>query len=218
MKLTFNGHACVTLEASDGRVVVMDPYRSGAFGGKLSHAPVQVRADVVTITHYHVDHSHVGPELADSDGVLPPVVDRSGRAAGFDFTVRTTYHDRVGGTHMGLTGMVSFEIDGLRVAHLGDIGCPLTAEDVAALGPIDVLLWPVGGTYTLGPEDAPMVLDALKPTLAIPLHFEHPRCQLGMAPVEALFEHVPGCQRLGGSSVSTDEGLPEGVVVLEPAL
>ncbi len=118
MRLTFNGHACVTLEASDGRVVVMDPYRSGAFGGKLSHAPLEIAANVVTVTHYHVDHSHVGPELADADGVLPPVIDKTGSAAGFDFLVRTTYHDRVGGTHMGLTGMVVFTIDGLRVAHL----------------------------------------------------------------------------------------------------
>ena len=113
-----------------------------------------------------------------------------------------------------------FEVDGVRVAHLGDIGCPLTAEDIAALGPVDLLLWPVGGTYTLGPEDAPMVLEALKPTLAIPLHFEHPRCQLGMQPIEALFEHVPSYQRIGGSSVSTDEGLPDsggGEVVGQPA-
>ena len=78
MKLTFNGHACVTLESSDGRTVVMDPYRSGAFGGKLSHAPLCVAADVVTVTHYHVDHSHVGPELAGPDGVLPPIIDRTG--------------------------------------------------------------------------------------------------------------------------------------------
>ncbi|MGB0588582.1 MAG: MBL fold metallo-hydrolase [Myxococcota bacterium] len=218
MKLTFNGHACVTLVASDGRTVVMDPYRSGAFGGRLSHAPLRIAADVVTVTHYHVDHSHVGPELADEDGVLPPIVDRSGSAAGFDFVVRMTYHDRVGGTHMGMTGMVAFEIDGLRVAHLGDIGCDLTPEDVAALGPIDILLWPVGGTYTLGPEDAQGVLTALKPRLAIPLHFEHPRCQLGMQPIEALLPHLDAFERPGDSGFDTEEGLPTGVLVLEPAL
>jgi len=218
MKLTFNGHACVTLEASDGRTVVMDPYLSGAFDGKITHAPVKVRADVVTVTHYHVDHSHVGPDLAGPDGILPPTIDHTGRAAGFEFTVRTTYHDRVGGTHMGLTGMVAFEIDGLRVAHLGDIGCDLTPEDIAALGPVDILLWPVGGTYTLGPEDAPAVLEGLKPGLAIPLHFEHPRCQLGMQPIEALFEHVPDYQRPGVSTLNTEDGLTSGVVILEPAL
>lgn len=218
VKLTFNGHACVTLVASDGRTVVMDPYRSGAFGGKLSHAPLCVPADVVTVTHYHIDHSYVGPELARADGQLPPIIDRSGTAAGFDFSVRMTYHDRVGGTRMGMTGMVSFEIDGLRVAHLGDIGCDLSTEDVAALRPVDVLLWPVGGTYTLGPEDAPAVLAALEPTLAIPLHFEHPRCQLGMQPIEALFAYIDAYERPGVSSVDFAEGLPTGVLVLEPAL
>ena len=218
MKLTFNGHACVTLESSDGRTVVMDPYRSGAFGGKLSHAPLCVAADVVTVTHYHVDHSHVGPELAGPDGVLPPVIDRTGSAAGFDFVVRVTYHDRVGGTHMGMTGMIAFEIDGLRVAHLGDIGCDLTPEDVAALGPVDILLWPVGGTYTLGPEDAQGVLDAISPKLAIPLHFEHPRCQLGMEPIESLLDCLEDYERPGISSIDTADGLASGVLVLEPAL
>ena len=218
MKLTFNGHACVTLESSDGRTVVMDPYRSGAFDGKLSHAPLCVAADVVTVTHYHVDHSHVGPELAGPDGVLPPIIDRTGSAAGFDFTVRVTYHDRVGGTHMGMTGMIAFEIDGLRVAHLGDIGCDLTPEDVAAIGPVDILLWPVGGTYTLGPEDAQGVLDALSPKLAIPLHFEHPRCQLGMEPIESLLACLEEYDRPGSSSFDTADGLASGVLVLEPAL
>ena len=196
----------------------MDPYRSGAFGGKITHAPLCVAADVVTVTHYHVDHSHVGPELADADGHLPPVIDQSGSAAGFDFRVRMTYHDRVGGTRMGMTGMVSFEIDGLRVAHLGDIGCPLTEEDVIALGPVDILLWPVGGTYTLGPEDAPEVLQAIQPRLAIPLHFEHPRCQLGMEPIEALFEHIDAYERPGCSTLDCSGELPRGIVVLEPAL
>ncbi len=218
MKLTFNGHACVTLVASDGRTVVMDPYRSGAFGGKLSHAPLRVAADVVTVTHYHVDHSHISADLARAEGLLPEVVDRSGSAGGFDFLVRMTYHDKQGGTRMGMTGMVAFEMDGLRIAHLGDIGCALTEEDVAALGPVDVLLWPVGGTYTIGPEDAPAVLEALKPGLAIPLHFEHPRCRLGMKPIEALFEFIDRYERPGVSSLDSSEGLPSGVVVLEPAL
>ena len=196
----------------------MDPYRSGAFGGRITHAPLRVAADVVTVTHYHVDHSHISPDLARAEGVLPEVVDQSASACGFDFTVRMTYHDRVGGTRMGMTGMVAFEMDGLRIAHLGDIGCPLSAEDVAALGPIDILLWPVGGTYTIGPEDAPAVLEALRPGLAIPLHFEHPRCQLGMKPIEALFEFIDAYQRPGVSTLDSAEGLPSGVVVLEPAL
>ena len=137
MEVTFNGHACLTLRGREGTVVVTDPYRPGAFGGRLAHAPLEVAADVVTVSHWHIDHAHVTPALAGPGGELPPVVDRAGRCAGLAFQVRFTYHDRAGGTGMGMNGMVAFELDGLRVAHLGDIGCPLTAEDAAALGPVD---------------------------------------------------------------------------------
>ena len=221
MKLTFNGHACTTIESADGRVIVTDPYLHGAFGGKLTHAPLKVAADAVWVSHGHLDHSHVTPDLGPGDGSLPRIVDRSCRAAGVDFEVVSTYHDREGGTRMGMTGMVRFELDGIHVTHLGDIGCELSPQDVARLRPVDVLLWPVGGTYTLGPEDAAHVLGLLKPRLAIPLHFEHERCALGMEPVESLLKElqVPW-SRPGTHHWSSESGLPERteVLVLEPAL
>lgn len=218
MELAFNGHACLTLTSVDGRVVVTDPYRPGALGGRIAFGEVTERADIVTVSHWHVDHSHVTPALGE-----PLVADVSGAVGGVDFTVVPTYHDRVGGARMGMTSMIAFELDGLRVAHLGDIGCDLTPADVAALGPVDVLIWPVGGTYTLGPEDAPDVLSALRPRLAIPVHFEHARCSLGMQPVDALFGQLPSPpRRPGGSSWSSADGLPPAgkteVLVLEPRL
>ena len=215
MELTFNGHACVTLRGRSGKVIITDPYLSGAFGGRLSHAPVTTPAQIVTISHYHIDHSHVSEALGE-----PEIVDKSGQVAGIDFLVRPTYHDRCMGTHMGMTGMTAFELDGLRIAHLGDIGCELTAQDVAALGDVDILLWPVGGTYTLGPEDAPQVLNALKPRLAIPMHYEGPRCQLGMAPIEALVPVLNNSiKRPGRSSWSSTDGMPTEptTLILEPA-
>ncbi|MEE2780380.1 MAG: MBL fold metallo-hydrolase, partial [Myxococcota bacterium] len=172
-------------------------------------------------SHYHVDHSHVTADLGGPQGDLPPVVDRTSEVGGLSFVVRPTYHDRHGGTRMGMTGMVAFELDGIRVAHLGDIGCDLTPTDLEILGDVDLLLWPVGGTYTLGPEDAQSVLDVVRPRLAIPLHYENERCRLGMLPIEAL---PPALSRRpvrpGTSSWSSADGLPTDtqVRILEPLL
>ena len=220
MELTFNGHACVTVRTRDGRVVVMDPYRSGAFGGRIAHAPVVEPAEVVTVSHWHVDHSHVTADLSRA-GRLPVVVDRSRSCGGWSFTVRPTYHDRVGGTRMGMSGMIAFEVDGVRVAHLGDIGCDLTRADLAALGRVDVLIWPVGGTYTLGPQDADGVLRAVRPRLAVPVHYDNARCRLGMQPLEATLGLLEWpIDRSGRSSWTAEQGLPAVTTVhaLEPAL
>jgi L-ascorbate metabolism protein UlaG (beta-lactamase superfamily) len=220
VEICFHGHACVSLRGASGLTVVMDPYRPGAFGGRLAHTPVRVDAAVVTVSHHHADHAHVTHDLAGGRDRLPPVVDRPGEAAGLQFGTRFTYHDRACGTRMGMSAMITFELDGLRVAHLGDIGCPLTPDDVRAIGPVDVLIWPVGGVYTLGPEDAPSVLALLQPRLALPVHYDNARCQLGMAPIEALTPHLSRAPlRPGTSRWHSGLGFPEdsSVVVLEPA-
>ena len=213
MELTFHGHACVSLRGEQG-VVVMDPYKSGALGGAIGFSPVEVQADWVTISHYHVDHAHVSPALG-----APTVVDKSGLFGGLEFRCRSTYHDRFKGARMGMTTMTSFEFDGLRIAHLGDIGCDLIREDVEALGPVDILIFPTGGTYTLGSADAPAVLEALRPRLAIPVHYECAGCRLGLEPVQALEAHIKDVERPGGSCWTSGQGLPSGnkVLVLEPA-
>jgi L-ascorbate metabolism protein UlaG (beta-lactamase superfamily) len=213
MELTFHGHACISLRGESG-VVVMDPYKSGSLGGAIGFSPVEVEADWVTISHYHVDHAHVTPALGK-----PTVVDQSGVFKGIDFQCRATYHDRFHGTRMGLTTMTAFEFDGLRIAHLGDIGCDLTAADVEAIGPVDILVFPTGGTYTLGAADAPMVLEALKPRLAIPVHYECEGCRLGLEPVEALESHLSGLHRPIQSRWTSADGMPSepSVLVLEPA-
>ena len=200
----------------------MDPYRSGALNGAIRHAPVECTADIVTISHYHVDHSHIGPGLVNAAGQRPTVVDSSCEAHGLTFEGRTTYHDCMLGAHMGLSTMFVVELDGLRVAHLGDIGCPLCAADSQFLTGVDVLLWPVGGTYTLGPKEAQALLDIVKPRVAIPLHFENERCTLGMEPIEALGPALrdgltrPGHTSWESSSLGSDETTQ--VVALEPAL
>ena len=139
MELTFHGHACVSLRGNTG-TVVMDPYKSGALGGAIGFAPVKAQADWVTVSHYHTDHAYISPDLGS-----PVVVDQTAGFDRIDFTGRSTYHDRFYGTKMGLTTMFSFEFDGLRIAHLGDIGCELTEEDVRTIGPVDILIFPVGG-------------------------------------------------------------------------
>ena len=63
------------------------------------------------------------------------------------------------------------EAEGLRVAHLGDLGHALSEEQLAALGTVDVLLIPVGGYYTIDAATAAEQVRALRPKLTIPMHY-----------------------------------------------
>lgn len=214
MKLTWVGHSCFLAE--DGRRrVLMDPYRTPGCG---TYDPVDVEADVVTISHsydakWHGDLTHVrgDPE------VLEDLFGDSAVAEGIAFDSIRTYHtdarERPNTT-------LWFEMDDLRVCHLGDLGHPLSDDEVEQIRPVDVLLAPASGVYVIEPEDLVPVLDALEPSVIVPMHFGNDRIDLGMRPVDDLLELVEWpVDRPGASSIElTEATLPPGprVVVLEP--
>ena len=64
------------------------------------------------------------------------------------------------------------DFDGLKLCHLGDLGHLLNEEQLRQIGPVDVLLIPVGGVYTLNGEQAKRVLAQIKPKrLVVPMHY-----------------------------------------------
>ena len=72
--------------------------------------------------------------------------------------------------------MFIFEVGGLRIAHLGDLGHTLDDDQLEAIGSVDVLLVPVGGGTTLDAYQATRVIDQLHPRLmVIPMHYTSPR-------------------------------------------
>ena len=69
--------------------------------------------------------------------------------------------------------MFIFEVGGVRIAHLGDLGHVLNDEQLAAIGAVDVLLVPVGGTFTIDALKATRVVEQLRPRImVIPMHYK----------------------------------------------
>lgn len=156
MKLTWLGHACFLLEEQGYRIVT-DPY-----DGVPGHAPLHVAAHAVFSSHDHFDHN------ADGFVSLLPKQEAP-------FTIREvqTFHDDKNGTLRGPNTIRIFSAGGRSVAHLGDLGHPLTPEQLTAIGPVDLALVPIGGTYTLDADGAKAVCDALRPRCIIPMHYRH---------------------------------------------
>ena len=62
-------------------------------------------------------------------------------------------------------------MDGLRIAHLGDLGHELSEKILNRMGAIDILMIPVGGEYTIGTNISAKVARAIESAIVIPMHF-----------------------------------------------
>ena len=116
MKLTWLGHACFLLE-EDGYRIVLDPYT-----GVAGYPPLHIQAHAVFCSHGHFDH-----HATDCVELLPE------RESPFTVREVETFHDDRGGALRGTNTVRIFTAGGLSVAHLGDLGHQLTAEQAAAV-------------------------------------------------------------------------------------
>lgn len=206
MKIKWNGHASFTITAEDGTVVVTDPYDPSAYGGALKYEPVSDRADAVLVSHEHGDHNFV-KGLPGS----PAVLKGSGRVGDIQVAGMDAFHDESRGAERGPNTVFAFTVDGVRVCFVGDLGHQLSAEQLAALGTVDLLLTPVGGTFTVDSDGAVKLAGAVKPRVVIPMHYKTGKCDLPIAGPEAFLDKMAVVKRLGKSEIEVaPESLPAG--------
>jgi L-ascorbate metabolism protein UlaG (beta-lactamase superfamily) len=174
--LRWHGQSFFELISSLGTRIVFDPHAIDAYGR------ISVKADLVLVSHLHSDHTQV--QVVENAQKAKVIVGLKGTGKKIDWNlidekfndvrIRTVgvYHDNVEGMERGKCVVSIVEIDGLRVVHLGDLGHLLSDAQVKAIGPVDVLLIPVGGVYTLNGSDAKKVVVQLKPRqYIVPMHY-----------------------------------------------
>ncbi len=121
-----------------------------------------------------------------------------------------TFHDRKKGGQRGRNTVFLFEMDGLTICHLGDLGHVPTQDQVEALSDVDILLIPVGGVSTIGAPQAAEVISLLEPRIVIPMHYKTKGLTLKLAPVQQFLQEM-GLKKLAAQeSLKVSEGtLPE---------
>ncbi len=159
------GHAEFLIENENGVRIVTDPY-DASFGYPLYKAP----ADIVLVSHHHHDHDAVEnltgkPRIIDTDGIFRPEPD-------VKVTAIRGFHDDAGGSKRGETLLFLIETEGLRIVHLGDLGCALNREQLSILKNPDVLMIPVGGFYTIDAETAQKTAEQLNARIILPMHYK----------------------------------------------
>ena len=155
MKLIWHGHSCFALEA-EGYTVVFDPYADGAVPGC---APLRLTADAVYCSHEHSDHG------------ARQCVTLSGRGCPLPVEAIACFHDNMHGALRGKNTIHILSAEGMRVAHMGDIGHMPGKQAIQALAGVDALLIPVGGHFTIDAATAVQVIDAIGPRVVVPMHY-----------------------------------------------
>jgi L-ascorbate metabolism protein UlaG (beta-lactamase superfamily) len=215
MKVKYLGHATFVITSNKGVSIITDPYETGP---DLTYGEITESADIVTVSHKHFDHGNVAAVKGN-----PEVVSRTGRSVvkGIEFNGIASYHDEAGGSLRGDNIIFCFELDGVRVCHLGDLGHRLDDKQVKEIGSIDVLLIPVGGVYTIDAKVATEVCDQLKPRVIIPMHYKTEKGLAGISGVEGFLSGKANVSRPDSSQAEFKPGeLPATVqiIVLKPAL
>ena len=158
------GHAEFLIETENGVRIATDPYDAGC-----GYPVRKVTADVALVSHHHHDHDAVEnlkgqPRIIDTAGSFTP-------ESGVKITAVKGFHDSEGGSKRGETLLFLIETEGLRIVHLGDLGCGLNAEQLKVLETPDVLMIPVGGFYTIDAEQAKETASQLNARVILPMHY-----------------------------------------------
>ena len=199
MKITWLGHSCFVLE-SGGYRLMLDPYQ-----GVPGLPDTAGEVNEVLCSHGHQDHAYV-------DGLK-----LLGGESPFACRKVESFHDGEGGALRGKNTIHCLTVEGIYVTHLGDLGHLLTDEQIAEILPCDVLMIPVGGTYTIDSEQARKVVDQLQPLVVIPMHYrDGVRDYEALEPAENFLRRFPEdmVRRHGSNTMTVNVATSPQVAVL----
>lgn len=188
MKIKWLGHSCFKITSSRGVRILTDP-----FDDNVGYKIPSVESDIVTTSHGHFDHNFVDCVNGNFE-----VVDKVGNFYVKDIPITGihTYHDNEQGTKRGDNTVYVFEVDGMRVCHLGDLGHLLSADQLNTIGKVDFLLIPVGGKYTIDFNEAAEVVEQINPKCVIPMHYKTPALKIDIDTVDNFLNKTGNVERL----------------------
>jgi L-ascorbate metabolism protein UlaG (beta-lactamase superfamily) len=161
-----------------------------------------VRPDLVLVTHEHLDHNRTGA----LDGDAPVLRSTAGKHASPVGEVLgiASEHDDEAGTLRGPNTIFVLELGGLRVAHFGDFGQgALRDAQARALGRVDLLFVPVGGSATIGAARAAEIAAAGGARIIVPMHYRTERIDF-LEPVDDFLARAARVERLDAPVFDTD--------------
>jgi L-ascorbate metabolism protein UlaG (beta-lactamase superfamily) len=172
MQIQYYGQSCFKLttkpagRATDDIAIIIDP-----FGKEIGLRPPQGQADVVFVTHNHIDHNNTAAIKGD-----PVIIDTPGEYSvkGINVIGIEVFHDSQEGALRGKVTAYILETEDLKICHLGDLGAELSGKQLDDIDGVDILFIPVGGNYTIDGKKGAEIVKKLEPAIVIPMHYKIP--------------------------------------------
>jgi L-ascorbate metabolism protein UlaG (beta-lactamase superfamily) len=221
MQVEWYGQSAFRLSGGDTTVFI-DPFGdmsalASGRGLEFDYPPIKdVTADLLLVTHEHVDHNGV-EAIEGSPAVLRSTAGRFDSPIGEVLAVASE-HDDAAGTERGPNTIFVFELDGVRVCHFGDFGqSALRDEQASAIGAVDLLIIPIGGGPTIGAQAAAQISNRLEPLWVIPMHYRTERVNF-LEPADEFLAAMPDVHKLDSPRLDTAD-LPDadGTLVAVPS-
>jgi len=181
----------------------------------------KAKADIVLCSHSHSDHNNAAVVKHEKSVVLEGFTGTK-QIDSVSIKGVATFHDDAQGGKRGRNSVYVVGLDDITFGHLGDLGQALSSSQVSEIGSLDVLFLPIGGFYTIGPEEARKVMDSLKPRITVPMHYRMHGMSATfdkLSTIEDFIRKDDSAKRLDGPSFSVAKAnLPEKSQIVIPKL
>ncbi|HNR66284.1 MAG TPA: MBL fold metallo-hydrolase [Atribacterota bacterium] len=202
MKIKWLGHSCFLITNNRGINILTDPYDE-----TLGYRITKEKINIITISHEHYDHNNT-MGIKGKPVVLKGAVNRDTHK--IIFKGITSYHDSVFGKYRGNNTIFLIKSDQLTLCHLGDLGHLLEVAQLEEINKVDILFVPVGGYYTLNHTQADQVIEQIKPSIVLPMHYKTDAIKWSIDPLSFFLDKKQNIKIIGANSFDIEvESLPE---------
>lgn len=187
MNISWKGQSCFQIQLSSNKngaySIVIDP-----FDQKTGLSVSKLQADVLLITHDHDDHNNTKAVTGDYFKIDGP----GEYDIGSSFIEGIfSYHDNSNGEEHGINTIYTIETEDIKLCHLGDLGQKeLTADQLNTIGNIDILMIPIGGTYTINASEAIKIMSSIEPKIIIPMHYNIPGLKIKLEGIDPFLKEL----------------------------
>jgi len=175
MNIIWKGQSCFQIFTNQGKnnlvSIAIDP-----FSNDIGLRVPKLQADILLITHDHHDHNNIKAVSGQ-----PFIIKGPGEYDIKEVFIQgfSAFYDDSQGAEKEKITIYTIEAEEIRLCHLGDLGQKeLSSEQLEKIGEVDILMIPVGGTYTIDAEEAIKIMSQIEPKITIPIHYKVPNLKV----------------------------------------